>query len=1438
MERNNTLGGAFPNLFGSGGNSLGPSSAPVPSTVGQQEANAGSYNYFKDDFGDINPFAYQQTAATAPQMSPSMASPQKAPRKKKTAKQHSNMTESMANMTIQQQVGQQQQQPHHQQQAVEQQQQQQQYLQQQQSLQRTQLQGDGSTSFQTYQQLSNPQGSASFQTHQQLSNPEGSTSFQSHQQPQAVQHPMAGNLGYQQVGSNSSNYMMAPQQQHQVVGQQSGERLQQMLSMQKHALASGGGGNQPPQMQAGTLGLPVGNSSSTYNMAQPQQQQQNQGVAQHPQLQQQQQQAISSPTGNMSFDMNTFFAATQQQQPMANVGNQIQYSQPAPSLLPTDSFVSPQYAPPQQQPLSPAGSFNMHPAYQQQYQPQPAQAQQTKQKAPSPLGTKSGRKPINLSDHRQEVYATSQPTSGRQSTMERTKTGGRRPLQHDKSLSLGPFPWQQQQQQQQMQSPSRSGRRPLSIGNNSMGGSSSYDGGSSPNYGHPLALPAPPPRHGGSSGQSFRRNESYAPEQYNYGFAPALEYHRMPSNASVAASGRQMVPARQASGKSGAIVPARKKSNAIVQPGDSPISHGITDYKPSRYTEFEKKANKGAVATETDYIETVYNQNKPIIKRDNMAFLSNGRSLVPKETTTTGSMYHVYPLTRLQVGRLMNLFGKYRMDLPNIEHFVLEKARHMELELQRQRIELDSLKIEYKTNQRIQINLEEMEKQYESYWMRETDDPWEKQLKIWHESWSGVQIFLTETDKEKKKTIMSDVTKIYKGYKGNYFLDLFVATALSRTALLRMTMYNSTRGTRGTDCSDLIELMITMSLEEREQVGLPTIPVPDDQEDEESRSSRQYKGAERFTKNKKDQTKTFCSELDNESELKYNADKAIGFGLSHLGVKSTKWNAFGYWINHMCRHPRTIQFDKETRHMADWVDELDQFLKDLNFTKDIMELFTEYSYSRLRLIFDAYQSSTKKSVYHEIKEHWDKRRTKKSRNSEDHYVQLVNSIVEDVYMGRPYFFARLLSEKFPKLLDNSTANDQDAFSDITRILLHRGPVDLVEVNQEYLRMNNKVIRNSKDAEGGILATLKTLAKHAATKSGSKDRGGDEAQTLKGFVKIMEWSMLGETQHQIRKFTADEYHVDLDQFELAENDTEDDGQEEYEDDQYYLEDEQQQQHQYYLENNPDYYYAEYDDDQQPYNNQSGQQQMMPPHMAAHGHVPFHQGQAVQHHIGGQAPGLYYGDPTQQQQYQAGTAPPQYHHRQQQQQQQHYGDQRQQRQAGGPAEIVVFIYRAMFLFVYGTLRKGFDGEMAHKLASESEWIGKAMLEKAQLYRVYCDEFAFDYPALVLLDNNAHEECDKFVVVGDLVRLTNAEQSIIWLDEYEECGAQFKQPNEYVKKEVKVKLLRDEDSNEHVQNCVATTYVFGWPIKDSNGNLVPPVRELIVGGDWLLMHENRSK
>ena len=53
--------------------------------------------------------------------------------------------------------------------------------------------------------------------------------------------------------------------------------------------------------------------------------------------------------------------------------------------------------------------------------------------------------------------------------------------------------------------------------------------------------------------------------------------------------------------------------------------------------------------------------------------------------------------------------------------------------------------------------------------------------------------------------------------------------------------------------------------------------------------------------------------------------------------------------------------------------------------------------------------------------------------------------------------------------------------------------------------------------------------------------------------------------------------------------------------------------------------------------------------------------------------------------------------------------------------------MFLFVYGTLRRGFNNKNSEKLNSLSKWMGKAIVPNAKLYYIKGDEF--DYPAMVL-------------------------------------------------------------------------------------------------------------
>ncbi|NWK96820.1 gamma-glutamylcyclotransferase [Sphingobium lactosutens] len=86
---------------------------------------------------------------------------------------------------------------------------------------------------------------------------------------------------------------------------------------------------------------------------------------------------------------------------------------------------------------------------------------------------------------------------------------------------------------------------------------------------------------------------------------------------------------------------------------------------------------------------------------------------------------------------------------------------------------------------------------------------------------------------------------------------------------------------------------------------------------------------------------------------------------------------------------------------------------------------------------------------------------------------------------------------------------------------------------------------------------------------------------------------------------------------------------------------------------------------------------------------------------------------------------------------------------------------FLFVYGTLRAGFDGPMARRLRREARHVGPARATGA-LYWVA------DYPGFVPEGDGR--------VAGDLFALDNAAATLGWLDLYEECAPSFPAPHEY--------------------------------------------------------------
>lgn len=58
----------------------------------------------------------------------------------------------------------------------------------------------------------------------------------------------------------------------------------------------------------------------------------------------------------------------------------------------------------------------------------------------------------------------------------------------------------------------------------------------------------------------------------------------------------------------------------------------------------------------------------------------------------------------------------------------------------------------------------------------------------------------------------------------------------------------------------------------------------------------------------------------------------------------------------------------------------------------------------------------------------------------------------EIEKGRPFFFAEILREKMERIHGGWFL--RDAFNDITRILLVRGPIDLAEINEEYAKTVN------------------------------------------------------------------------------------------------------------------------------------------------------------------------------------------------------------------------------------------------------------------------------------------------------------------------------------------------------------------------------------------------
>lgn len=97
---------------------------------------------------------------------------------------------------------------------------------------------------------------------------------------------------------------------------------------------------------------------------------------------------------------------------------------------------------------------------------------------------------------------------------------------------------------------------------------------------------------------------------------------------------------------------------------------------------------------------------------------------------------------------------------------------------------------------------------------------------------------------------------------------------------------------------------------------------------------------------------------------------------------------------------------------------------------------------------------------------------------------------------------------------------------------------------------------------------------------------------------------------------------------------------------------------------------------------------------------------------------------------------------------------------------------YIFVYGTLRRGANSEMHQLLAKYAEFIDDATYQ-GKLYKVDY------YPGAVPSDD------PNDVVQGEVYLLHRADIGLALLDQYEEFGPEFPEPNEYIRRKQTVAL-----------------------------------------------------
>lgn len=99
--------------------------------------------------------------------------------------------------------------------------------------------------------------------------------------------------------------------------------------------------------------------------------------------------------------------------------------------------------------------------------------------------------------------------------------------------------------------------------------------------------------------------------------------------------------------------------------------------------------------------------------------------------------------------------------------------------------------------------------------------------------------------------------------------------------------------------------------------------------------------------------------------------------------------------------------------------------------------------------------------------------------------------------------------------------------------------------------------------------------------------------------------------------------------------------------------------------------------------------------------------------------------------------------------------------------------MFIFVYGTLRKGTAAPMHRILARHGKFVADGFMQ-GRLYDVG------DYPGAIESDSPGDR------VYGELYRIANGGVVLPILDQYEGCTGKFPAPHEYIRNKLPVTRL----------------------------------------------------